>query len=182
MEFAQRVEERNQLVHGPKAQMAPVSLWNKGGQGSSGFRLRNNQTIGGGSKPTNPTLTARCFFVATDKPKDTSSGAAPFRRLTDAELQAKREKGLCYHCDGKYSFGYRCSNRELQVLIVREEEDSAGEKDDCAELEAEEEVVELSLNSVVGFTSPKTMKLKRILCGQEVIVLIDSGATQFHFC
>lgn len=85
--------------------------------------------------------------------------------MTDAELQAKREKGLCYWCDGKYSFGHRCSNRELQVLIVREEEedDQEVQVDEKYETAEEEELVELSLNSVVGLTAPKTMKLKGII-------------------
>lgn len=38
-------------------------------------------------------------------------------------------------------------------------------------------MVELSLNSVVGLTTPKTMKLKGSVLGQSVIVLIDCGAT-----
>lgn len=39
------------------------------------------------------------------------------------------------------------------------------------------EGVELSMNSVVGLTSPKTMKMKGTINGQEVVVLIDFGAT-----
>lgn len=41
----------------------------------------------------------------------------------------------------------------------------------------EGEMVELSLNSVVGLTPPQTMKIKGTIEGQEVIVLIDSGAS-----
>ncbi|XP_024026844.1 uncharacterized protein LOC112093161 [Morus notabilis] len=43
--------------------------------------------------------------------------------------------------------------------------------------DVEEELVELSLNSVVGLTAPKTMKLQGQVGGCEVIILIDSGAT-----
>ena len=32
----------------------------------------------------------------------------PFKRMSDAELQLKREKGLCYRCDEKNSIGHRC--------------------------------------------------------------------------
>ncbi|GJU22562.1 putative mitochondrial protein [Tanacetum coccineum] len=38
--------------------------------------------------------------------------------------------------------------------------------------------VEVSLNSLLGFTSPRTMKIRGILGGVVVTVLIDSGATQ----
>lgn len=39
------------------------------------------------------------------------------------------------------------------------------------------EVAELSVNSVVGISSPHTIKLKGKIQGEEVVVLIDSGAT-----
>ena len=39
------------------------------------------------------------------------------------------------------------------------------------------EKVELSLNSVVGLTPPQTMKVKGEIAGQEVVILIDSGAS-----
>lgn len=40
-----------------------------------------------------------------------------------------------------------------------------------------DDVVELSLNSVVGFTEPRTIKMKGKIDMEEVVVLIDSGAT-----
>ena len=40
-----------------------------------------------------------------------------------------------------------------------------------------EEIVELSINSVVGLSAPKTMKIKGKIAQQEVITLIDCGAT-----
>lgn len=36
---------------------------------------------------------------------------------------------------------------------------------------------QVSLNSVVGLSSPKTMKLKGVIHNQEVLVMIDPGAT-----
>lgn len=54
--------------------------------------------------------------------------------------------------------------------------------DDPCELEEEQGAVEalvaeVSINSVVGLTSPRTIKLKGKIGETEVIVLIDSGAT-----
>ncbi|XP_024030016.1 uncharacterized protein LOC112094120 [Morus notabilis] len=177
MDFAQRVEERNQLVRGPKAQMASFNSWNKIGSGSQGPRLRNGVTFGGGSRTTNNSVAIGRPSGNSEKAAVSNGGAAPYRRLTDAEIRTKKEKGLCYRCDGKYSFRHRCPNRELQVLLVLEKEEVAEEQEEGAEPGDDEEVVELSLNSVVGLTSPKTMKLKGVLRGKEVTVLIDSGAT-----
>lgn len=52
-----------------------------------------------------------------------------------------------------------------------------GEVDPELETVEINQVVEVSLNSVVGLTTPKTMKLKGTIGEQEVVVLIDSGAT-----
>lgn len=45
-----------------------------------------------------------------------------FHRLIEAEIKAKRAKGLCYRCDDKFSPGHRCKNKELQVLILQDDE------------------------------------------------------------
>lgn len=92
----------------------------------------------------------------------------------------KREKGLCYCCDEKYSPGHRCRNKELHILVVQGEEGGEELPEESAEGEEEEavgEMVELSINSVVGLTTPKTMKLKGAILGQSVVVLIDCRAT-----
>ncbi|XP_021775488.1 uncharacterized protein LOC110739329 [Chenopodium quinoa] len=89
------------------------------------------------------------------------------RRLSEQELRQKREMGLCFRCDDKWSVNHRCKKRELSVLISEEEaleEEGTGE---LAVVEVGEETpinpVDpppiISLNSLVGITNPKTMKL-----------------------
>lgn len=108
------------------------------------------------------------------------------RRMFDAEFKEKRDKGLCFRCDERYFQGHRCKikeKRELNLII-------AGEEGDCEEMNCEEEVpevetkalevadnVELALRSIYGFLAPRMMKLKGIVVGNEMIVLIDCGAT-----
>ena len=99
----------------------------------------------------------------------------------ESELQARREKGLCFKCDEKFSLGHHCK-KELRVLLVHEDEeeednqfdDRATEEPSLIELK---DIVELSLNSVVGLTTPGTMKIKGTIGSKEVIILVDSGAT-----
>ena len=45
----------------------------------------------------------------------------PFRRLTPAELASRRERGLCFHCDEKFTRGHRCASRFF--LLVADEDD-----------------------------------------------------------
>lgn len=106
------------------------------------------------------------------------------RRLSSAEARKKREKGLCYTCDEKWNPGHRCKT-QLNVLIVQGEEDESDSEfvDAVEEVEAVLEVaeikqnIEVSLSSIIGLTSPKTMKVRGKVKGNEVVSLIDSGAT-----
>lgn len=60
------------------------------------------------------------------------------------------------------------------MLLVSEEEETL----EASEvLEDTVEGVELSLNSVVGLSEPRTLKLKGVVHGLDVVVLIDCGAT-----
>ena len=46
-----------------------------------------------------------------------------FRRLTNCEMQIRRERGLCFHCDERFSPGHRYNQKTLQVLWVMDEEE-----------------------------------------------------------
>lgn len=37
----------------------------------------------------------------------TSNTTLPIKKLTPAEMQTRREQGLCYNCDEPYTFGHR---------------------------------------------------------------------------
>ncbi|KAJ9555024.1 hypothetical protein OSB04_009638 [Centaurea solstitialis] len=107
-----------------------------------------------------------------------------YRRLTDQEVQQKRTLGLCYRCDEKYSPGHRCKKKELSILLVQADDTEGeviggeGEKAlDTATVYEVDKEVEVHLNSVVGLTNPKTIKMEGAVDDQRVVILIDSGAT-----
>ncbi|XP_052202680.1 uncharacterized protein LOC127808263 [Diospyros lotus] len=131
-----------------------------------------------------PTLYSRVVSQASNKLSVAGSGSnVPFKRLSEAERKAKREKGLCFRCDEKYLVSHQCKNKELHVMMIYDEEmEEEGVKVETREGREEEvgqgsEVIELSMNSVVGLTTPQTMKLQGDIEGQPVVVLIDGGAT-----
>ncbi|KAA0034006.1 ty3-gypsy retrotransposon protein [Cucumis melo var. makuwa] len=86
----------------------------------------------------------------------------PYRRWTDLELLARKEKGICYRCDEPFSKGHHCKNRELRLCVVADDLVDA----EMNEMETDvgmvecSPIVELSLNSVVGLTAPGTFKIK----------------------
>ncbi|KAH9650018.1 hypothetical protein KPL70_026202 [Citrus sinensis] len=163
MDLAQKIEEK---------------LWvTKTHKADSGF-----QRAGGSTRGVNLHSEASRSSIGANH--NTARLSGEIRRLSDSELQKKREKGLCYRCDEKWAPGHRCKKKELTVLLTydmdeaeHEEAEGSGEVDPELETAEINQVVEVSLNSVVGLTTPKTMKLKGIIGEQEVVVLIDSGAT-----
>nr|KAJ0215263.1 hypothetical protein LSAT_V11C300156310 [Lactuca sativa] len=103
------------------------------------------------------------------------------RRLTDKKLQHKKEKGLCYRCDDKWNPGHKCKKKELSVLLMQEEEEEEEEEPQTEELVTPDQATTIlsgiCLNSVLGMTNPKTLKLRGTLVDTEVVVFIDLGAT-----
>lgn len=101
------------------------------------------------------------------------------KRLSNAEFQARREKGLCFKCEEKYTVRHRCKAKELRAMAVQENGDELeileeGDKVDDKNAKSAEEMddaVKLSLNSVVGFTGLGTIKMKGKIDLEEVVVL-----------
>ena len=57
--------------------------------------------------------------VAPSLPQPTS--------LTPQQLEEKREKGLCYSCDSKYTKGHKCVEKKLFYIDCEEEEEKEQE-------------------------------------------------------
>ncbi|KAA0040197.1 transposon Tf2-1 polyprotein isoform X1 [Cucumis melo var. makuwa] len=112
------------------------------------------------------------------------------KRQPDVELQLRREKGLCFKCNEKYSNDHKCKmkeKRELKMFVVNSNneeleiiEEAEVESTESRAVEVQKNTtacVDLSINSVVGLNDPRTMKVRRTQHDQEVVILIDCGAT-----
>ena len=101
--------------------------------------------------------------------------------MSDVEHSERRRKGLCFKCNEKWFVNHVCSRKEMSVLIgATEEEPTAETSLFVEELEEEQEKIEpmgISLNSVVGITNQKTMKMLGTVNSMELIVMIDPEAT-----
>lgn len=119
-------------------------------------------------------------------PLPLAKSVGEIRQLSEKELKEKMAKGLCFRCDAKWNIGHKCQRKELSVLLTQEE-GSCDEEISIVEQGAEhveeeqggEDDIhpEISLNSVVGLTSPKSFKLRGEVNGKPVVVMIDPGAT-----
>ncbi|PKU60091.1 hypothetical protein MA16_Dca027949 [Dendrobium catenatum] len=113
----------------------------------------------GAYRSTSTTLTPRTRTMSFQREasKEKSSGVRPrgnFKQLIEANVQDKWVKGLCFRCDERYTLGCRCKDRTLQVLTICDDEEA--EEGDRSEASTKEEklhldMVDVSLNSVVGF-------------------------------
>eukprot|EP00253_Pinus_taeda_P013602 PITA_13602 len=104
-------------------------------------------------------------------------------RLTPKKLEEKREKGLFYSSDSKYTKGHKCDEKKLFYIDCEEEEekDQEGSKEEDIlqeqSLDKEEMNPTISCNALAAITTPQTIKIEGQIKKKNVIVLIDSGST-----
>ncbi|KZV14241.1 hypothetical protein F511_44096 [Dorcoceras hygrometricum] len=106
------------------------------------------------------------------------------RIISPQEFQRRKEKGLCFRCGEAYSPLHKCAFKLLQVAIVDEETKDEGEiEDQCEHINDgdrgnnEDGTLDLPLFSISGVTQPQTLKLRGRIQNEEVVVMIDSGAS-----
>jgi hypothetical protein len=50
-------------------------------------------------------------------------------RLTPKQLEERKEKGVCFNCDNKYSKGHKCGENKLLYIYFEEEEEQEQEQE-----------------------------------------------------
>lgn len=102
--------------------------------------------------------------------------------VTSSEMNSRREKGLCYNCDEKYTLGHKCKDRVYYMEINEEEEICCLEEGGVEVLgDTSLEEAEISLNALTGGDGITTMKLGGVYKGQNLDILFDTGST-LSFC
>jgi hypothetical protein len=107
--------------------------------------------------------------------KDAASGApvtAPhFKRLTPAEMAAKREKNECFNCPAQFSREHLKVCPMKGIFLLHMDNDNP--------LEETEEVDEprVSLHAITGLAAAETMQLIVRIDDQTLGALVDSGST-----
>jgi hypothetical protein len=99
------------------------------------------------------------------------------RRLNPAELKDRRDRGLCFNCDDKFSPGHKCKKLFLIEGVYEEEaEHPSPAREGEAEEEEEFEIPEISLHAISGVPTPQTMRISGTIQEARVILLADSGS------
>ena len=142
---------------------APVPNFPNSNSRVSNSQFTNPSFANSNSRPAPPQpIPARNRFPPSQT-GSTRTGSKELR-LIDQEYSEKQAKGLCFHCDQKWSLNHACSKKAISVLIgVEENEESVGEELHVEEIleEEESEAINISLNLVVGITNPKTISSRK---------------------
>ena len=98
MNLANRIKEKLQAAAQARGLNPPRTWMNTKSTMSNSGSTKIEQTFYNGGSTTKP--------------------LGEIRRMTNSEMQAKREKGLCYSCDNKWSPGHQCWKKELSILVT----------------------------------------------------------------
>lgn len=107
----------------------------------------------------------------TGSSQHTTASTTPPKRLSWDEMKRKRCLSLCFSCDERYTPGHKCKTSQLLLMLGADAE------------EEEEEIFhdvtepEITLQSLTGWDSPKTLRVETLINRQRLVALVDSGAT-----
>ncbi|XP_026445569.1 uncharacterized protein LOC113346219 [Papaver somniferum] len=106
----------------------------------------------------------------------------PIKHLIPAQIQARRDKGLCYNCDVFYKPGHRCKTQQLFMLVASDEDNSSPPIDDSEEEAASpttsgDTTMEIFLHALTGLMNQSTIRVPGKLNKHDIFILIDTGST-----
>ncbi|MCH81146.1 hypothetical protein A2U01_0001927 [Trifolium medium] len=151
--------------------------------------------------PLLPTPSSKLLSPTTSTPS-----SFPIKRLSSAEMQVRRSKGLCFNCDERFHTGHRCKNKQFLILLHEEPDPNpdplyallTSEIPDPAQIPSpssllpttpapdpnpppstqnDSELFHLSLQAAIGHPSPRTLRFTATIHNHHVTVLVDSGSS-----
>lgn len=110
------------------------------------------------------------------------SSSIPVRSLTAVEMHEKRNRGLCFNCDERWSMKHRCKNKGLVMLLDGDDIDTPDEEAiaDGETTSPDNVIMEdvSSLNTLLGAEVPRSLRILGKHGKFSFQVLIDNGSTQ----
>ena len=173
----------------PPEQWAPLTTTNKGYRKQGGYNSTYTPSTIDRGKTSITGTTPSTIVSRTISLTPTTNLPKLQLRLTDAEFQARKDKGLCFHCDERFAPGHKC-RKQLNILLVHDDEigEANHSDEDWAPVDSDSTEVNVihavfvSCNSVHGLPKRSTMKLQGKIHDRDVVILIDPGATHNFIC
>lgn len=127
--------------------------------------------------------------TATPSNQASPHGAILIKWLTSAEMAARREQGLCFNCDPKFTQGHRCNPPQFLYLMSDEwgrPTSEINEQDPSAMVAKPEPTDDavgdgdnpcISFHALNALTIPSTLKIAGKIHGKEAVALINGEST-----
>ena len=135
------------------------------------------------SKPVNTSISTVLFSNGLTTNTTNTQPKPMIQKLSQSQIQAKRDEGLCFYYDEKYTIGDKC-RASTHVLIVPDSEElileDVNEGESLQEQEEGNEVIDtpqISLHAMSGILMPQTLKFKGSIRKLSVQILVDGGST-----
>ena len=117
----------------------------------------------------------------------------PIKRISLAQMEERKKKGLCYNCDEKWALGHKCKNAMLFLLDyvefvpevnsevhITELEEGSGVSISDHTLHSQEnniEDAEITLYALSGTPTSGTMRVVGKIRHKSLVILINSSST-----
>jgi hypothetical protein len=173
--LAKLYEEKYTAQQKPKYNTSPYKSPNN----NTSYPQKNYQNIHRSETTQNPSQQKNHLppLLHTPNQKPTT-----IRNISPAEMQIRRDKGLCYFCDEKFSHTHRCPNRRVMMLQLTDDEYEEKEPDppdDDNQSSNDEDVQHhLSLNAMKGSCGVGTIRFTGRIGNIPVQVLVDGGSSE----
>lgn len=122
-----------------------------------------------------PTISSNVLGLSpTSKTFETTTPApTSLRRIINQEASKRREKGLCFYCDEKFTIGHRC-----QIYMIEEStlSETIDQYNDQVETEPMESLPEISFHTIERTKHPQTIRVIGKLRNKDIMMLIDGGS------
>ncbi|XP_025635201.2 uncharacterized protein [Arachis hypogaea] len=107
-------------------------------------------------------------------------------KLTPMEIQFRREKGICFTCDERYSPSHKCASKHY--FLVQTVEEVPTDQDSAIEITEEDqtppvlaevmvEPLHLSYNAMAGIPTRRSIRFRGLVQGRDILVLMDGGSS-----
>lgn len=83
----------------------------------------------------------------------------PIKKFIPLELQARRDKGLCYNCNERYFPGHECRSQSF-LLLQQDNESTPDNFQDLDILKDQEDIPQISLYVMMAQNSPNTIRIR----------------------
>ncbi|XP_019255164.1 PREDICTED: uncharacterized protein LOC109233755 [Nicotiana attenuata] len=123
--------------------------------------------------------------LTTNATASQTSNRPPIKRISHAEVQSRRERGLCFYYEEKFVPGHKCKTPSQLFLLTNEpdidpklsepfaSDDFIAEELQCLELQ---EHSSISYHALTGGISPSTLRFTGQVNGTPVQVFVDGGS------